>query len=300
MSRLSTSASVTIRAPLKDLRTAGIRRLKQALAREMAERNAATEFEGAVKTEKVVDAQEGDDEDGDKPEEKINPDSQEADDEDGDHFGRPELSEMDAEIRKRAKEVYQKLKATVKVIPLSLQERSEKVVETAVSNDDRPDSYLAAYNTKGIYKDKQGVSYGEKGAGTSIQLIHAVGPPLEAIGMPLPKDYPSDGSFRWLVVDDCWKLPNPSIACLPLNKDLFKSKTKIGPWEAASRVLNKALRHGGNPNISYQKGGWVDCQSALAAVREEISKRYEWKIVEKIATVHWLFALMFDSGDDPT
>ena len=63
---------------------------------------------------------------------------------------------------------------------------------------------------------------------------------------------------------------------------------------------NKALRHGGNPNISYQKGGWVDCQSALAAVREEISKRYEWKIVERIATVHWLFALMFDPGDDPT
>ena len=36
-------------------------RLKQALAREVAERNAATEFEGAVKTEKVVDAQKGDD-----------------------------------------------------------------------------------------------------------------------------------------------------------------------------------------------------------------------------------------------
>ena len=207
---------------MKDLRTASEDRLKQALAREMAERSAATEFEGAVKTEKVVDAQEGDDEDWDKPEDKINPDSQEADDEDEDHFGRPEFSEMDAEVRKRAKEVHQKLKATIKVIPPSPQEGSEKVVETAVSNDDRPDSYLAAYGTTGIYKDKQGVSYGEKGAGTSIQLVHAVGPPLEAIGMPLPKDYPGDGSFRWLVVGDCWELPNPSIACLPLNKDPFK------------------------------------------------------------------------------
>ena len=138
----------------------------------------------------------------------------------------------------------------------SLQERSEKVVETAVSNDDRPDSHLAAHDTTGIYKDKKGVSYGEKGAGSSIQLIHAVGPPLEAIGMSLPKDYPSDGSFQWLVVDDCWALPKPSIACLPLNKDLFKSKAKIGPWEAASRVLNNALRHGGNAKIPYvPKGG---------------------------------------------
>ena len=85
---------------------------------------------------------------------------------------------MDAEVRKRAKEVYQKLKTTIKVIPLSLQERSEKVVETAVSNDDRPDSYLAAIDTTGIYKDNQGVSYDEQGAGTSIQPFHAVGPPL--------------------------------------------------------------------------------------------------------------------------
>ena len=36
-------------------------RLKQALAREMAERNAATEFEGAVKTKKIVDVQQDDD-----------------------------------------------------------------------------------------------------------------------------------------------------------------------------------------------------------------------------------------------
>ena len=148
---------------------------------------------------------------------------------------------MDAELRKRAKEVYQKLKATIKVIPLSLPERGEVVVETAVNNDDRPDSYLAAHETTGIYKDNKGVDYGVKGAGSSIRLIHAVGLPLEAIGMDFPIDYPRDGSFRWMVVDDCWELPNASLACGPLEKDLFKGikgKAKMGPWEAASGVLN--------------------------------------------------------------
>ena len=162
-------------------------RLKQALAREMAERNAATEFEGAVKTEKIVEVQQDDDGDGDKPEEKPNPDSQKAD-EDEDHFGQPEFSEMDPEVRKRAKEVYRKLKAAIKEIPRSLQDRGEKVVETAVSNDDRLDSHLAAHDTTGIYKNKQGVSYGEQGARSSIQLIHAVGPPLEAISCPFPRN----------------------------------------------------------------------------------------------------------------
>ena len=69
-------------------------KLKQALDREMVERKAATEFEGAVKTEKVVDAQKGDDKDGNRLEEKISPDSQKADNEDEDHFGRSEFSEM--------------------------------------------------------------------------------------------------------------------------------------------------------------------------------------------------------------
>ena len=130
-------------------------KLQQALDHERAERNAATEFEGAVKTEKVVDAQKGDDNDGNRLEEKINPDSQRADNEDEDHFCRPEFSEMDAELRERAKKVYQKLKATIKVIPLSLPERGEVVVEAAVNNDVRPDSHLAAYDTTGIYKDKK-------------------------------------------------------------------------------------------------------------------------------------------------
>ena len=273
-------------------------KLQQALDREMAERNAATECEGAVKIEKAVDAQKGDD--GNRLEEKIKPDSQKADNEDEDHFGRPEFSEMDAELRKRAKEVYQKPEATIKVIPLSLPERGEMVVEAAVNNDDGPDSYLAAHDTTGIYKDK-GVDHGVKRAGSSIRLIHAVGPALKAVGMDLPVDYPRDGSFRWMVVDDCWELPNASLACGPLKKDFFKGikgKSKMGLWEAASRVLNKALRHGNNHNISYQRGGWVDCRSALAAVREELCKQFEIKVVVRIATDHWLFGLMFDS--DPT
>ena len=232
-------------------------KLKQALDREMVERNAATEFEGAAKTEKVVDAKKGDDNDGNRPEEKVNPDSQKAGNEDEDHFGRPEFSEMDAELRKRAKEVYQKLKAsTIKVIPLSLPERGEKVVETVVNHDDRPDSYFAAHDTTGIYKDKKrGVDYGVKGAGSSIRLIHAVGPPPRQSGWTFPLTT-RDGSCRWMVVDDCWELPNASLACGPLKKDLFKGvkgKSKMGPWEAASRVLNKALRHGNNHNISYQR-----------------------------------------------
>ena len=187
------------------------------------------------------------------------------------------------------------------MIPLSLPERGEVVVETAVNNDDRPDSHLAAHDTTGIYKDKKGVDYGVKGALSSIRLIRAFGAPLEAIGVDFPDDYPKGGEYRWMVFDDCWELPNASLVCGPLKKDLFKGskgKSKIGPWEAASTILNRALRHGNNVNITYQRGGWVDCASALAAVRDELSKQFDIKVVVRIATVHWLFGLMFDT--DPT
>ena len=49
---------------------------------ERAERNSATEFKGAVKTEKVADAQKSDGNDGDRPEENTNLDSR-RDDNDG-------------------------------------------------------------------------------------------------------------------------------------------------------------------------------------------------------------------------
>ena len=96
-------------------------KLQKNLDLKRAERNAATEFKGAVKTEKVADAQKSDGNEGDRPEEKTNLDSREADNEGEDHFCRPEFSEMDAGLRERAKRVYQKLKATIKVIPFPSQ-----------------------------------------------------------------------------------------------------------------------------------------------------------------------------------
>ena len=263
-----------------------------------------TEFEGAVKTEKVVDTQKGNDKDGDKPEERINPDSQEADVEEGDHFEGPGFNDMDTELRKRAKEVYHKLKATITVIPLSFPERGEQVVATAVSNDVRSDSHLAAHDTTGIYKGRNGVAYGVKGASGSLSLIHAVGPPREAIKLSLPMEYRNRGGFKWMVVDDCWDLPDASLACAPLKKESFKGdkgkgkgKSNKGPWEIASRVLNNALRHGNYPSITYQVGGWVDCYSALAVVDKELRKQFAPPVVVRIATVHWLFGMVNDKTD---
>ena len=152
--------------------------LQKALGQERVERNAATESEGAVKTEKVVDTRKGNDAEGDKPEERINPDSQEADDEDEDHFEGPEFNDMDALLRKRAKGVHHKpKKATITLIPVSLPERGELVVATAVKNDVRPESHLAAHDTTGIHKDKDGNAYGVKGASGPISLLRAIGPP---------------------------------------------------------------------------------------------------------------------------
>ena len=48
-------------------------------------------------------------------------------------------------------------------------------------------------------------------------------------------------------------------------------------------------------SVTYQKGDWVDAQSALAAVNEEVSRRFDRATAQNIATVHWLFALMFDT-----
>ena len=109
--------------------------------------------------------------------------------------------------------------------------------------------------------------------------------------MDLPDGYPKGGKYRWAVVDDCWELPNASLACGPLKKDFFKAKgkSKTGPWEAASRIsriLNRALRHGNNINITHQRGGWVDCASALAAVRMNSASnstlRSSWELPQSI------------------
>ena len=124
-----------------------------------------------------------------------------------------------------------------------------------------------------------------------------------AIGMTLPAEYRNSRGFKWMVVDDCWKLPNTSTACEPLKKESVqgdkgkgKGKAKKGPWEIAPRILNSALKHGEYSTIRYQIGGWVDCESALAVVKNELRRlKFTPSVVMRIATVHWLFGLMYDT-----
>ena len=217
----------------------------------MAERSASTEFVGAVRTEKSDEVQEDDDVDGSKGRDDLGPDSHKADDEDEDLFDQPQFEQMKPEIRKRAKEVYKKPRATIKEIPRSLQEGGEIVVETAVSNDDRPESFLAAQDSKRTSQDKKGVPYSQKGAESSFLLLHAVGPTLEAINMPLPDAYPSEHGFKWVAIDECWKIPDSVIG--PIKRTAFKDPS---PWEQASRILNKTLGYGGE-KINFQRGGCV-------------------------------------------
>ena len=283
--------------------------LQKVLGKERLERNAATEFEGAVKTESFVDTQKGDDAEGDKSEEKTNPDSQEADDKDDNLFDGPGFSEMDALTRKRAKEVYTKVKkATIKAIPVSLLERGKLIVATAVINDVRPESHLAAHDTTGMYKGKDGNAYDQKGASGSISLLSAIGPAPNEITMPLPAEYRNRLGFKWMVIDGCRKLPNASPACAPLKrgaaqvvqkgKGKGKGKEPKGPWDVGSRTLNTAVRHGKNIAISYRTGGWVDCESALGVVKYELRRLkfvpYDYL---RVATVHWLFGFLCDTTD---
>ena len=164
-------------------------KLQKNLDLERAERDSATEFKGAAKTEKNGDVQKSDDDDEKSLEESLNLDSQEADDESEDQFRRLEFKEMGAELLERASKAFQKIKATIKVIPRSLTERGKIVVETAVNNGDRPDGFLAANDTSGIYKDKEGKAYGEKGARSSHHLIHEIGLPPQVVAMTIPREF---------------------------------------------------------------------------------------------------------------
>ena len=215
-------------------------------------------------------------------------------DEDEDLFDQPQFEKMDPEIRKRAKEVYKKLRSTIKEIPRSLQKRGDIVVETAVSNDNRPESFLAAHNSRRISHDKRGIPYLQKGAKSSSLLLKAVGPPLKAIEMPLPEACSKEYGFQWTIIDEFWSIPESNIG--PLERTAFKDQS---PWNQASGILDKALRVGGT-RINFQEGGWVDAYSALAAVSRELKKWYTLDVVGQIATVNWLFALMFDTKWDPT
>ena len=270
------------------------KKLRQALAREMAERSASTESAVAVRTVQNNEVQEDDDVAELKDKDDLELESHRTDDEDEDLFHQPQFEKMGPEIRKRAKEVYKKLRSTIKEIPRPLQKREEIVVEAAVSNDNRPESFLAAHDSKHISHDRRGTPYFQKGAKSSSLLLKAVGPPLKAIEMPIPDACPSEYNFKWAVIDECWTIPTSNIE--PLERTVFKDQS---PWNQASRVLNKALRIGGT-RVAFQEGGWVDAYSALAAVSRELKKWYTLDIVGQIATVNWLSALMFDTKWDPT
>ena len=248
-------------------------------------RNASTEFAGAVKTVPSPNAQEGDKLGDLNKEENFEPDSRKTGDEAGDLFDQSQFEEMDPAVRKRAKEVFKRLKSTITVIPLSLHERREKVVETFVSNDDRPESSLAARGARRIDHDEKGVPYIRKGARSSSLLLKAVGPLPMAIKMALPYACSSQNGFKWAVIDECWTISESNIT--PLERGMFIDPT---PWNEASGVANRVLRYGGK-GIAFREGGWVDAYTVLTAVSHDFRRRHPTDIVRQIAATDWLFAL---------
>ena len=110
-------------------------------------------------TDPIDDAAEDYDE-----EETPNPDRQEADDEEEDPFGQSRFNSLPATVRKSAKEAYHTMVATLEVIPSTLYERSEEIVENAVRNDNREAIPLAANDVKRITEDADGRPYANKGA----------------------------------------------------------------------------------------------------------------------------------------
>ena len=140
------------------------------------------------------------------------------------------------------------------MIPLSLQEKGEKIVETAVSNDDRPESFFAAHDSRRIDHDAKGILYLQKGAASSSLLLKAAGPPPMAIKMALPHAYPSQHGFAWAVIDGCWTIPTSNI--IPLERTMFVDPS---PWNEASSSVTagKGLR-------TFREGGWVGLTRALS------------------------------------
>ena len=108
-------------------------------------------------------------------------------------------------------------------------------METAVSNDDRPESFLAAHDSRRIDHDEKGIPYLQKGAASSSLQLKVVGPPPVAIKMALPRAYPSQHGYKWAVIDGCWKIPTPNI--IPLEGTVFVDPS---PWNEASRVATGA------------------------------------------------------------
>ena len=199
---------------------------------------------------------------------------------------------MDPAVRKRANEVFKRLKSTIRVTPLAFHGRGEKVVETFITNDDRPEYSLAAHDARRINHDEKGVPYVHKGAKSSPLSLKAVGPLPMAIKMALPHAFSSQDGYKWAVVDECWAIPESEIT--PIKRGILVDPT---PWKEASRVANRVLRHGGK-GIAFQEGGWVDAYSVLTAASHDPKRRHPAYIVKQIATTNWLFALMFDTQEE--
>ena len=124
--------------------------LRNSLNEEKSERDAHTEFEGAVRTKREDDAQKG----GADCKERPTLGGQKANDEGKDppHHRRLNRTEAD-NLLEDATILFRKMKATIPMISPSITGRGKMIVETAVKNDNRPVASLAANNTAKIYND---------------------------------------------------------------------------------------------------------------------------------------------------
>ena len=169
--------------------------LRNSLNEEKSERDAHTEFEGAVRTKRENDAQKGDDDCKERP----ILGGQKANDEGKDpHHHRPSRTEADSYLENKATMLFHKLKATIAMISPSMTGRGKMIVETAVKNDNRPVASLAANNTAKIYNDPNGVSYSQIGATSARHLVQTVGLPPMVTNLPVPDLYKDErtGKFK--------------------------------------------------------------------------------------------------------
>ena len=105
--------------------------LQKSLNEEKSERDAHTEFDGAVRTKREDDAQKGDVD----CEEHPTLGGQEANDEGDDPSYPRNLEEADQDLEKTAFMLFDKIRATIPMISQSITGRGKMIVETAVKND---------------------------------------------------------------------------------------------------------------------------------------------------------------------
>ena len=285
--------------------------LRNSLNEEKSERDACTEFEGAVRTKRESDTQKGDDDSQEHP----TLDEQDANDEREDphdhHSGRTETGSY---LENKANMLFHKLKATIQMISPSITGRGKMIVETAVKNDNRPVASLAANNTAKIYNDPNGVPYSRVGAESARHLIQTVGLPPMVTNLPVPYPYEDaktgkfEGKYNWIVLDEQFSLPSKSVPdCQPHTRTTFDMSTKC-PWERkawdqGSRTLNKILRHGSSGvGIQFMEGGWVAVDTALDIVRRDLNRTYNteksWWVGNDLSTKRWLYGLLLDVDRD--